>query len=709
MRNLLKRVLILMILCFLTQIPSFAYEFDTSFSKNETIYKSSSARINYINPTAQDNPRGGGYPGYRGANQLIIYTPEYGRKTGTNEFGTEAIVVNGYVTSLSGADSLIPYNGFVISGHGMAKEWINKNVTLGSKIIVSPNTMVVTSALTPESYLFAANAKIKEVFSLMRYYSHQNVPYDYTSAVEYLNKSKKALSQAAKQPDNIKKYSSTAINNANKAIEYSMPYYKDELKGVWLRPTQRTKSEIESALDKLKEEGINNIFLETFYHAKTIYPSEVLSRYNITNQRQEFVGFDPLMVWVTEAHKRKMKIHIWFECFYVGNDNPNINPHHILNVYPQWANTTREKYNSKNIASSAAEHNGYFLDPANPAVQTFLLEVLNEIITKYEPDGINLDYIRYPLSVDKKSANYENSNWGYTQFARDEFMQIYGIDPVNISKNTRDWDLWSRYRQEKITNFVIRAKDLIHRRAILTTVIFPDRQRSLDTKMQDWRTWSHKNYIDGFTPLLLTCDYDTAKSLLQDIKSNSSKFTDIYAGIFVSFMNGSTDDLLRQIHMSRELKAKGVIIFDHSHFKSKYAEAVSESAFTPLSDRTLRKIKSGEISQKKLQEYLDKSIKEFYKDEAAFNKAVNNKSQGYKTKIDEQKNIKEVSNISEQNKPNNNSDIKETKQKKKSKYKIKTDESMTVHPAKEKEHSKKKPAKTSPQAENKTGEKGRFY
>ncbi len=709
MRNLLKKILISTFLCLMTQIPSWAYGFNTSLPQNETVYKSSSARINYINPTPQGNPRGGGYPGYRGANQLIIYTPDFGRKTGTNEFGTEAIVVNGYVTSLSGADSLIPYNGFVISGHGMAKEWINRNVILGSKIVVNPNTMIITSAMTPESYLFAANAKIKEVFSLMRYYSHQNVPYDYTSAAEYLNKSKKALSQAAKQPENMKKYSATAINNANKAIEYSIPYYKDELKGVWLRPTQRSQSEIEATLDKLKEAGINNVFLETFYHAKTIYPSEVLSRYNITNQRQEFVGFDPLMVWITEAHKRKMKIHVWFECFYVGNDNPNINPNHILSVYPQWANTTREKYNSKVLASSTAEHNGYFLDPANPAVQTFLLEVLNEIINKYEPDGVNLDYIRYPLSSDKKSANYENSNWGYTQFARDEFMQIYDIDPVDISKNAREWDLWSNYRQEKITNFVVKAKDVIHKRAILTAVIFPDRQRSLDTKMQDWKTWSSKNYIDGFTPLLLTCDYDTAKSLLQDIKNYSSKYTDIYAGVFVAFMNGSTDDLLRQIHMSRELKAKGIIIFDHNHFKSKYSDAVSESAFTPLSDRTVRKIKSGEISQKKLQEYLDKSVMEFNKDEAAFNKVINNKYQVSRKNAEEQQNSKDLPSVSEQNNKIYTSDLKNTKQKKKSKYKIKTDESMTVHPEKRKKSSKKKPAKTSPQAENQIGDKGRFY
>ena len=662
MGNLLKRIFIFAIFWAVIQMPVFAYEFNDSFSKNDVIYKSSAARINYINPTQQSNQSASTYPGYRGPNQLIIYTPDYGRKTGTNEFGTEAIVVNGFVKSISGADSLIPSNGFVISGHGQAKDWINKNIVVGSKIVVNPYSMIVASATTPETYLFAANEKIKEVFSFMKYYNHQNVPYDYTTSVDYLKKSRKALSQATKQKDNLQKYSTTAIQNAEKAIEYSIPYYNDEVKGVWIRPTQKTKEEIADTLNKIKSAGINNVFLETFYHAKTIYPSDVLRRYNIRNQRQEFVGADPLKIWIEEAHARNIKVHVWFECFYVGNDNPYSDPNHILNVYPEWANTTKANYESEGPTPSSTEHNGYFLDPANPEVQTLLLEVINEIVSKYNPDGVNLDYIRYPQTVDKKSPNYENLNWGYTKFAREEFKNTYEIDPVEISKNTRDWDLWAKYRQDKITDFIKKANDVIRKRSILTAVIFPDRQRSLDTKMQDWRTWSHKNYVDGFTPLILTCDYETAKSLLNDIKNHSSRNTDIYPGIFVSFMNGSIDDMLNLIHMTRQLKTKGLVIFDYAHFKPQYVNAVTASAFTPLNDKTLKKIQSGEISQKKLQTFLDKSIKEFYYEEALLESSINNKNNSKNTYYaNNTKNIKETK------------DTKDTKEVKNTKNQVKKD------------------------------------
>ena len=206
-------ILILFLLCIFIHNSSYAYDFSNNIvSEDEHIYRNSTARIDAINPGIY-NSAGNNYPGYRGVNQLIIYTPEYGKKTGTNEFGTEAIVVNGYVTSLSGADSLIPYNGFVISGHGRAKEWINKNITVGTKIVVNPYYNTVTSFITPESYIFEANEKIKEVFSIMKYYAYSNTDYDYTTSVEYLKKSQKYLMQAVKSKEVSLKYSSSAIES----------------------------------------------------------------------------------------------------------------------------------------------------------------------------------------------------------------------------------------------------------------------------------------------------------------------------------------------------------------------------------------------------------------------------------------------------------------------------------------------------------------
>ena len=552
----------------------------------DIIYKQSSKTANVINPTALNNAAGAFFPGLRGANQLVIYTPEFGTRTNTNEFGSEAIVVNNIAIQLNGADSIIPKDGFVISGHGSAKKWINENIVEGTKVYYNPQTRVITTYLTPDSFIFNAQNKIDEVNSIIEYYKDNCPYYNLKKTKFYLGKAKTLIKDAKKHPDKVQKTASLSAHAAQRAMENAIPYMNDELKGVWLRPTETTEKDIISTIIRLHQAGIDNIFLETYFHGKTIFPSYILQKYGVINQREEFAGFDPLQIWVKEAHARGMKIHAWFETFYVGNTPPENTPNSILAVYPQWGNKTKAKYDSELAVPSISEHNGYFIDPANPDVQTFVLEIAEEILTKYDVDGINLDYIRYPQSIDSKYTGYDKTNWGYSEFCREDFQLRFGIDPIEINYGTPEWEQWAKYRQEKITQTVRAFRVLTQKKGkMLTAVIFPDRRKSLDTKMQDWKAWSQANLVDGFTPLILTCDKQTANSLIRDITTNSSKNTKIYAGIFVPFMNGSSEDMLRQIHESRKLKTDGVIFFDYAHFKDSYIDSLKQSVCNPVLEK----------------------------------------------------------------------------------------------------------------------------
>lgn len=547
---------------------------------NEVIFSQKVYPINAIDPTMLTNTAGSFYPGLRGAGQMIVYTPNFGLRTGTNEFGTEAIVNGNIVTSLSGADSIIPCDGLVISGHGSAKKWINENIILGSKIYVNKDSKTLTVYVTSDSFLYGAKAKIKEAQDIMNYYRDLSYMYDYKKPYTYIEKAKDYLRKAENDPKNVQRYSTMAITAANQALATSIPYEKNEFKGIWVRPTETTPEGIVASIEKIKAAGIDNIILETYFHGETIFPSKTMELYQFTPQNEKFLGFDPLKVWIEEAHKRNMKVHIWFETFYVGNENPKYNPKSILAVNRDWGNKTKRDFDSISAVPSPSEHGGYFLDPANPDVQQFLVDLITEIIQKYHPDGINLDYIRYPQSIAAKFAGYDLSNWGYTEYARNEFKKLYGKDPIDISYNDALWDTWAKYRQDKVTSFVLRISNLTKQNKImLTAVIFPDRQKALETKQQDWKTWSSLGYVDGFTPLLLTCDAKTANLMLQDVIKNKSQNTNLYAGLFITFMDGSSEDLLRQIQEARKLNAKGVIMFDLAHFNDKYARTLTEGAF----------------------------------------------------------------------------------------------------------------------------------
>lgn len=579
---MIKKYLTSIFISFLLPLIAFAessvfdkYETDTS----DKILNQSTYKINAIDPTLTNNWSAGMYPGLRGANQLVIYTSNYGISTGTNEYGGEAIIKGNRVVELSGADSLIPTDGVVISAHGNAKTWLNKNITVGTKIYVDRENMKVTAVTSSSSYIFQTHEKINEANAIMNYYRNNTPEYNSKIPKDYLMRAKYYLKKAERNTTAVQQYSTLAMDNAKLAMATAIPYKESEIKGIWLRPTNTSESGIISTLDYLKQTGINNVFLETFYHGYTIFPSATMKSYGFTEQNPAFIGIDPLRIWLSEAHKRGIKVHIWFESFYTGNKP--LTETSILTVKPEWSNVNFRGIGKPLPVASVSEHNGYFLDPANPDVQIFLTSLITEIIKTYQPDGINLDYIRYPQSVASNYSSYTTSNWGYTQYARDEFKLIHGEDPANLIYGSKMFDNWSSYRRDKITMFVSSVSKICKdNKTTLTAVVFPNRGKALETKQQDWVTWSNYNYVDAFTPLFLTCDPKSIKAMIFDMMKEISPKTKLYAGLFVTFMGGSEEDLIRQIHETRKLNLGGVILFDYAHLQEKYIKLLSTSIFS---------------------------------------------------------------------------------------------------------------------------------
>lgn len=620
----LKKIIILFISLILTSAVSYAFEsLDNSTDmtssldlpaysayqpkKNEIIFNESSMKINAVNPTAYSNKAGGYLPGARGTNQLVIYTNGYALRTGTNEFGAEAIVEANTVTELSGADSFIPQNGLVISGHGSAKNWINQNIKIGTKIYIDAVSNTLYAYTTSESYLFEAGRKIDEAKAMVDYYKASNVDYDFRAPNYYIKEAQDYLKKAAHDTENIKKYSQLAIQSANTALKSVVPYKNNEFKGVWVRPVETTDDQIEASVKRIKAAGIDNVFIETYFHGRTIFPSKTMESYGFVKQNEKFEGIDPLKVWIKYAHKNNIKVHIWFETFYVGIQRPETNAGNILAVKPSWANKTKRNYNINAPTPSISEHNGFFIDPANPEVQDFLLSLITEIIDNYKVDGINLDYIRYPQAVSVSDIN----SWGYTEFARNEFKTIYGKDPVELTVSDPLWMKWCEYRRSKVTYFVSRVGALGREKGTyISAVIFPDRLSALNTKQQDWRTWSTRGYVNGFTPLFLTCNARTLNSLITNVINAKAPGTDLFAGLFVTFMGGSEEDLIREIHETRKINVNGVILFDFAHLDNRYVNALATRVFNEKNDKAPITIKRYDGSGKTVQKIPSKQVKE---------------------------------------------------------------------------------------------------
>jgi len=544
------------------------------------VVSSSTRSVDAIYPDTKSNAPGISFPGNRGTNQLVIYKRDWGRRTGTNEFGKEAVVQNETVTALTGADSIIPSNGYVISGHGEAKKWISSNLRVGTNVVVDNENMKISAYTTVESYRYFARSKINEVEKLLKDSKMMGYNVDTKTVKEYLKKAKSQLSKSDDDDQNSLVLAVAAAENAQYAMNASMPYMSKELKGVWLRPTEKNKSEVESTLNELQKTGINAVFVETYFHGKTIYPSRVMQKYGFSVQNPSFKGYDPLSVWVKEGKKRNIATHVWFESFYIGNNPPKADPENILSVKPEWGNKNKANADSNDLVRHAAEHSGYFLDPANPQVTEFLTDLILEISGKYDINGVNLDYVRYPLSAKPTSSRYESSNWGYTKAAIEEFKSIYGVDPIEIKYGTQMWKNWDKYRQDKITNYVAGVKDVLKDRNIMiSAVVFPDEENCVETKQQDWGKWSANGYVDAITPLILTSDAALSTTMMKNIRKKASSSTKIMPGLFVGFMEGEPEDLLRQIYAARSINAEGVILFDYAHLAPKYTDVLKFCVF----------------------------------------------------------------------------------------------------------------------------------
>ena len=69
---------------------------------------------------------------------------------------------------------------------------------------------------------------------------------------------------------------------------------------------------------------------------------------------------------------------------------------------------------------------------------------------------------------------------------------------------------------------------------------------------------------------------------MEDVLRNKSASTKLYAGLFVTFMNGSNTDLIKQIHAARKYSLNGLVIFDYAHFGEYYRDVLKESVFRPI-------------------------------------------------------------------------------------------------------------------------------
>ncbi len=338
-----------------------------------------------------------------------------------------------------------------------------------------------------------------------------------------------------------------------------------EIRSIWLDRETIVKAKSPQGLAKVferfKAAGINTVFVETVNAGYPIYPSTVAPEQNPLTK-----GWDPLAAAVDLGKAYNIEVHAWVWIFAAGNQahNPIIGkpanyPGPLLSAHPGWAG-----YDNKGNLIIPGQTKP-FLDPANPEVRSYLHSLLAEIVTRYDVDGIQLDYIRYPFQDPNN-----NQLFGYGTAARAQFQDLTGVDPTQISPNSQDqrirylWNQWTAFRTQQITSFVAETAQRLRRQdptlKISAAVFADDTYKRQQTLQQDWEDWADQGLVDWIVLMSYASSTDRFAELVRPwLVESSYRRTRVIPGI--RLLNLPPAVAAGQIQMLKDMPSNGYALF----------------------------------------------------------------------------------------------------------------------------------------------------
>ena len=270
-----------------------------------------------------------------------------------------------------------------------------------------------------------------------------------------------------------------------------------EFRGVWVatvgnidwpdkpgEATEQQQREAIAILDKCAELNINAVILQVRPAADALYASKIEPwSYYLTGEQGKAPEpfYDPLAFWVSEAHKRGIELHAWF------------------NPFRARAGSAKYKASSTHVSEAnpkiVREFNGWqWMDPAEQAAQDQTFRVFMDVAKRYDVDGLHIDDYFYPYPEYLKNEPFpDNDSWQRYQAAggkmnRDDWRR------ENINKLIhRVYD--GLKREKKQVKFGISPFGIGHNRPAVVKGF--DQYEKL---FADAELWLKEGWSDYFTP-----------------------------------------------------------------------------------------------------------------------------------------------------------------------------------------------------------------
>lgn len=188
---------------------------------------------------------------------------------------------------------------------------------------------------------------------------------------------------------------------------------KREFRGAWMhtvyqdgylkRSTDENRAYLRDQLDRLKAAGINAVIFQVRPQADAFYQSDLepWSRFLTEGGRAPVPSWDPLQFMIDEAHARGMELHAWLNPYRVTTSkNQKLPAGHVYHKHPEWF----VRFDGK-----------LYFDPGLPESRNFIADIVRDIVTRYDVDGIHFDDYFYPYPV--KGVRFAD-NKSYARYGR---------------------------------------------------------------------------------------------------------------------------------------------------------------------------------------------------------------------------------------------------------------------------------------------------
>ena len=356
--------------------------------------------------------------------------------------------------------------------------------------------------------------------------------------------------------------------------------------------SEEQQKEILAILDEVQRLKMNAVVLQVRTSCDSFYPSplEPWSQYLTGTQGKAPDPFyDPLQMWIEEAHKRGLELHAWFNPYRAraGGAKGETSPSHI----------------SKTNPAIVKSFNGYeWLDPAEPAAQDLTYNVFLDVVRRYDVDGIHIDDYFYPYP--DYLTNKETKE--VSDFPDNPSWTKYVESGGKLSRS--DWRRDSVNRLiERVYKGIKATKPHVQFGISPFGIASPGKPATVKSSFNqyenlyaDAKLWLNKGWCDYYTPQLYwkVGSEQPYEDLIKWWANENTQGRHLWPGISTSRVgNGpksyEPQDIVNQIYVTRDTPgATGNVQFSMKAIQRNYGQAGGDAEPESRRDRRRREADS---------------------------------------------------------------------------------------------------------------------